>query len=102
MRNQLFDYRQETIDYYLNQKIRFNIKFYYFERLFNAIVQKIIKLVNLTIDASALTKLSFKQKTQLRQDSQVIQLDQQNKTSTSQIHNAKYKIINYVEKAFFY
>jgi len=61
-----------------------------------------IRLVSLTIDANASTKLSFEQTTKLRQHSRVIQLDQRNKALTSQIHNAEYKTISDVKETSLY
>jgi len=65
-------------------------------------IQKMIRLANLTIDANASTKLLFEQTTKLRQHSWVVQLDQRNKALTSQIHNARYKTISEVKETSLY
>ena len=86
VRDQIFDHRQKTIDYYLNQEIRFNIKVCYLDRSFNEIISKMIRLVSLTIDVSVSTKLFAKQKTKLTTHINVIKLDQRNKILTKRIH----------------
>lgn len=93
MQDQIFDHKQEAVDYYLDQEIRFDTESCYLGKLFNKVVQKMARLASLTADASAPTELSFKQKAKLTQHSQVIQLSQRNKALTARIHAAGYETI---------
>ena len=102
MRDQLFDHRQEAVDYYLDQKIRFDTESCYLGKPSNEAIQKMARLASLTADASAPTTLSSEQKTKLKQHPQVIQLGQRNKTLTSQIHNAEYKSIGDAKETTLY
>ena len=102
MRDQLFDYQQEAVGYYLNQEIRFDIEFCYLGKPFNKIVQKMTRLASLTADANAPTKLLSEQTIKLKHYSRVVELGQRNKTLTSQIHNAEYRTISDAKETTLY
>lgn len=93
VRDQTFDHQQEAVSYYLDQEVRFDIKVYYLGRSFNEVIQKMAKLVNSTIDASASPELFFEQKSKLVIHSKMIKLDQRNKTLTRRIHKARFRNI---------
>ena len=91
--DQIFDHQQRTVDYYLNQEIRFDLKICYLNRSFNKMIQKMIRLVSLTVDANVSTKLFAEQKTKLTIHVNVIKFDQRNKILTKRIHRTEYKSV---------
>lgn len=91
VRDQTFDHQQEAVGYYLDQEIRFDTKACYLDRPSNEVVQKMARLVSLTVDASAPTELSSKQKAKLTNHPNVIKLGQRNKTLTERLRRREYK-----------
>ncbi len=58
VRDQLFNYQQGAVGYYLDQEIRFDTESCYLGKPSNEVVQKMARLASLTADASAPTELS--------------------------------------------
>ncbi len=90
------------IEYYLDQDVQINIKVRFLRRFFNEMMQKMIRLVSLTVDFNASMKLSKKQKAEFRRHFNVIRLSNRNKTLTVKLKSQDYKLINIAKETSLY
>lgn len=58
VRDQIFDHQSNTVRYYLDREVRFNTQAAFLGRPSDEIVQKLARLMTLTVDPNAPTKLS--------------------------------------------
>lgn len=74
VRDQIFDHHFNVVRYYLDREVRFNTQTAFLGRLFDDIVQKLARLMTLTVDLNASNKLSEKLSKKLANSKRVVQL----------------------------
>lgn len=92
VRDQIFDHQSNAVRYYLDRQIRFNTQIVFLNRLFDDVVQKLIKLMTLTVDLNALIKLSEKLSKKLINSKRMIELSHKNKIFTNKLKH-KYRFL---------
>ena len=102
VRDQLFDHKLDATEYYLDQDVQVDIKVCFLKRFFNEMIQKMIRLVSLTVDFNASTKLSKKQKAEFRNHSKILRLSNRNKILTAQLKSQSYRLINIAKETSLY
>jgi len=84
-RDQIFDHQSNAVQYYLDQKVRFNTQAAFLRRPSDEVVQKLARLMTLTIDPSAPTRLSNELLKKLANSKRVIRLSNQSKSLTEKL-----------------
>ena len=79
VRDQIFDHQSNTVRYYLDREVRFNTQAAFLGRPSDEVVQKLARLMTLTVDPTAPTKLSAKLSTKLANSKRVVHLCQRSK-----------------------
>ncbi len=102
VRDQLFDHKLDATEYYLDQDVQIDIKACFLRRLFNEMMQKMTRLVSLTVDFNVSTKLSKKQKAEFRIHSKILRLSNRNKTLTAQLKSQSYRLISIAKETSLY
>jgi hypothetical protein len=90
VRDQVTNYELNAVRYYLDIIIRFDLEAAAIDLLFNKIVQIAAHSLLLTVDKTALTKLSDKQKSAIRNNPIIQALTKKNKKLTKRILTIKF------------
>lgn len=89
VRDQIFDHQSNAVRYYLDREIRFNTQAAFLDRPSDEVVQKLARLMTLTVDPSAPTGLSDELSKKLANSKRVVRLSSKSKRLTAKIR-AKY------------
>lgn len=85
VRDQIFDHQSNTVRYYLDQEVRFNTIAAFLGRPSDEVVQKLARLMTLTVDPNAPTKLSPELSKKLSNSKRVVQLSRKSKALTERL-----------------
>lgn len=94
VRDQIFDHQSNTVRYYLDREVRFNTQAAFLGRPSDEIVQKLARLMTLTVDPNAPTKLSPELSKKLSNSKRVVQLGRESKALTERLKK-KYRFVRY-------
>lgn len=92
VRDQIFDHQSNTVRYYLDREVRFNTIAAFLGRPSDDVVQKLARLMTLTVDPNAPTKLSPELSKKAADGKRVLQLSRESKALTEKIKR-KYNIV---------
>ncbi len=90
--NQIFNHHFNAVWYYLNWKIQFNMQVMFLNCSFIDIVQKLIRLMTLTVNLNVLTKLFNKLSKKITNSKWVVQLSHISKDLTKKLKK-KYQFV---------
>lgn len=93
VRDQIFDHQSNTVRYYLDREVRFNTIAAFLGRPSNGIVQKLARLMTLTVDPNAPTTLSPELSKKVALGWRVLQLSRENKELTRKLKR-KYDVVD--------
>lgn len=93
VRDQIFDHRSDAVRYYLDREVRFDTIAAFLGRPSDDIVQKLARLMTLTVDPNAPTKLSPELSQKVSNGKRVLQLSRESKALTEKIKR-KYNVVN--------
>ena len=94
VRDQIFDHQSNTVRYYLDREVRFNTIAAFLGRPSDNIVQKLARLMTLTVDPNAPTKLSPELSKQVANSKRVVQLRRESKALTKKLRR-KYGFVRH-------
>ena len=97
VRDQIFDHQLNAVRYYLDRKIQFNTQTVFLDRSFNKIVQKLVRLMTLTVDFSVLIELFDELSKKLANSKQVIHLSSKSKRLIVKIR-IKYELMKHASR----
>lgn len=83
VRDQIFDHQSNAVRYYLDREVRFNTQAAFLGRPFDDVVQKLARLMTLTVDLNAPNKLSQELSKKLANSKRVVQLSRTSKDLTN-------------------
>lgn len=86
VRDQIFDHQSSTVRYYLDREVQFNTIAAFLVRPSDDIVQKLARLMTLTVDPNAPTKLSPELSKQVANSKRVLQLSRESKELTEKLN----------------
>lgn len=92
VRDQIFDHQSNTVRYYLDREVRFNTIAAFLGRPSDDVVQKLARLMTLTVDPNAPTKLSPELSKKVAQGKRVLQLSRESKELTGKLKR-KYDVV---------
>lgn len=81
VRDQIFDHQSDTVRYYLDWEVRFNTQATFLGRPSDEAVQKLARLMTLTVDPNAPTKLTAELSDKLANSKRVVHLSHKSKAS---------------------
>ena len=87
VRDQIFDHHLNAVQYYLNREIRFNTQAAFLDRPSDEVMQKLIRLMTLTVDLDAPNELSGEHSKKVANSKRVFQLDHRSKDLTAKLKN---------------
>ncbi len=85
VQDQIFDHHFNVVWYYLDQKVRFNTQAAFLNHPSDDVVQKLARLMTLTVDLDAPTKLSDELSKKVANSKQVVQLSHTSKDLTKKL-----------------
>ena len=94
VRDQIFDHQSNTVRYYLDREVRFNTIAAFLGRPSDDVVQKLARLMTLTVDPNAPTKLSPELSKQVANSKRVVQLSRESKALTTKLRR-KYGFVRH-------
>ena len=94
VRDQIFDHQSNAVRYYLDREIRFNTIATFLGRSSDDVVQKFARLMTLTVDPNAPTKLSPELSHKVANSKRLLQLSRESKALTEKI-KWKYSIVRH-------
>ena len=94
VRDQIFDHQSNTVRYYLDREVRFNTIAAFLGRPSDDVVQKLARLMTLTVDPNAPTKLSPELSKQVANSKRVVQLSRESKALTKKLRR-KYDFVRH-------
>ncbi|KAK3170218.1 hypothetical protein OEA41_009604 [Lepraria neglecta] len=94
VRDQIFDHQSNIVRYYLDREVRFNTIAAFLGRPSDNIVQKLARLITLTVDPNAPTKISPEPSKKLATSKRVIQLSRESKALTEKLKK-KYRVVHH-------
>ncbi len=97
VRDQIFDHQSNVVRYYLDRKIRFNTQITFLDRSFDEIVQKLVRLMTLTVDSSASIELFDELSKKLANSKWVIHLSSKSKRLIVKIR-VKYELMKHASR----
>jgi len=97
VRDQIFDHQSNVVRYYLDRKIRFNTQIAFLDRSSDEIVQKLVRLMTLTVDSSASIELSDELSKKLANSKRVIHLSSKSKRLIVKIR-VKYELVKHASR----
>ena len=92
VRDQIFDHQSNAVRYYLDREVRFNTQAAFLGRPSDDVVQKLARLMTLTVDLNAPNKLSEELSKKLGNSKRVIQLSHESKALTKKLKH-KYRFL---------
>lgn len=92
VRDQIFDHQSNTVRYYLDREVRFNTIAAFLGRPSDDVVQKLARLMTLTVNPNAPTKLSPELSQKVASGKRVLQLSHESKALTEKIKR-KYDVV---------
>ena len=99
VRDQIFDHAPgtNTVNYYLDQEVRFDTQACFLGRPSNEVIQKTARLASLTADTTAPTGLTAEQRQALKEHHTVARYHRKSRELTKKIHDAGYKKITHAK-----
>ena len=85
VRDQIFDHQSNTVRYYLDREVRFNTQAAFLGRPSDNVVQKLPRLMTLTLDPNAPNKLSGELSKKLANSKRVVYLGRISKALTEKL-----------------
>ncbi len=85
VRDQIFDHHSNAVRYYLDREVRFNTQAAFLGRPSDDVVQKLARLMTLTVDLDAPTKLSDELSKKVANSKRVVQLGRTSKDLTKKL-----------------
>lgn len=85
VRDQIFDHQSNAVRYYLDREVRFNTQAAFLGRPSHDVVQKLARLMTLTVNLDAPNKLSDELSKKLANSKQVLQLSRTSKDLTKKL-----------------
>ena len=92
VRDQIFDHQSNAVRYYLDREVRFNTQAAFLGRPSDDVVQKLARLMTLTVDPNAPNKLSEELSKKLANSKRVVQLGRTSKALTVKLKK-KYQVL---------
>lgn len=92
VRDQIFDHQSNAVCYYLDREIRFNTQAAFLGRPSDEVVQKLARLITLTVDTNAPNTLSRELSKKLANNKRVVQLGRRSKDLTEKLRE-KYRLV---------
>ena len=92
VRDQIFDHQSNAVRYYLDREVRFNTQAAFLGRPSDDVVQKLARLMTLTVDLDAPIKLSNELSKKLANSKRVVQLGCTSKDLTKKLKK-KYRLV---------
>ena len=92
VRDQIFDHQSNAVCYYLDREVRFDTQAAFLGRPSDDVVQKLARLMTLTVDPNAPDTLSGKLLEKLANSKRVIQLSRTSKDLTKELRK-KYRLV---------
>ena len=92
VRDQIFDHQSNAVRYYLDREVRFNTQAAFLGRPSDDVVQKLARLMTLTVDLHAPNKLSDELSKKLTNSKRVVQLGRTSKDLTKTLKK-KYRLV---------
>jgi len=96
-RDQIFDHQSNVVRYYLDREIRFNTQTVFLDRSFDEIVQKLVRLMTLTVDSSVSIELFDELSKKLANSKRVIRLSSKSKRLIVKIR-VKYEFVKHASR----
>jgi len=87
------DHHSNAVRYYLDRELRFNTQAAFLGRPSDEAVQKVARLMSLTVDPTAPTELSAEQSRKLANHPRVVKLQSESKALTAKIRTQKYSSV---------
>ena len=92
VRDQIFDHQSNTVRYYLDREVRFNTIAAFLGRPSDEVVQKLARLMTLTVDPNAPIKLSSELSKKAVHSKRILQLSSESKALTERL-KSKYGFV---------
>ena len=92
VRDQIFDHQSNAVCYYLDREVRFNTQAAFLGRPSDDVVQKLARLMTLTVDPNAPNTLSGELSKKLANSKRVVQLGRTSKDLTEKLRK-KYRLV---------
>ncbi len=92
VRDQIFDHRSDAVRYYLDRKVQFNTQAAFLGRPSDDVVQKLARLMTLTVDCDVPNKLCDEQSRKVANSTRVVQLSRMSKDLTKKLKK-KYQFV---------